>query len=530
MSIELFKDEIRYSEQYLKDIIANSKSEESRSLAGANNLLEAIKYIKYGLVANPALIKDMINPESASMGTPFYFSFLDSKLDDTQGLAVKKALAMNNILLIQGPPGAGKSTTIVEMIRQIKKKEPKSKILVTSQTHVAVDNVLEKLIKNNFTSVVRVAAKTETNDLLKDYYLASIFEQYRNSADPAFRELLDNFNKETPSNSDQTLDKVTTNILLSNQANKILLSRDVIGITANSLKRTNFSVADFIDYAIVDEVGKVTFAELMFIARFVKKLILIGDPNQLPAVLNQFQDGQTFDKQAWNHLADEPFINYLFDNVNPSCRVFLNKQYRMAKQIGNYISDCFYTFKDTKLQNGISTVSNPNALNFVDYNPQGHIVAGGQSDNSSAPLSNPYEVQIIKILLDDLKNRGVDITKEVAIISPYAEQVRLIRATFPSIKLENIDSVDAFQGRENKIVIFSCSRNKHVTEFFKKPNRINVAISRAISEIWIVGSKEFCIQVDHLKRYYYYNREDNDIRSFCNHYYFDGTEIKKSQP
>ena len=176
------------------------------------------------------------------------------------------------------------------------------------------------------------------------------------------------------------------------------------------------------------------------------------------------------------------------------------------------------TFTSNGLKYTVTNVANKTVSVSID------------EDNPFATLDNPYEIKIISSLLESLKARGVDINHDVAIISPYADQVKLIKNTFPHIRGENIDSVDAFQGRENKIVIFSCSRNKNVTSFFKKPNRINVAISRAISEVWVIGSKDFCLQVSHLNKYYFYNKIEDNLRSVCNHYYFDGEEIKRSQP
>lgn len=537
MSLEYFKNEIINNKTYLTDMInalENRNNQDAKiGIIGAKNLLESIDYVEKGLVANPQLIMDLIFPNKARMGVIKPVNFYDKHIDETQGLAVKKALAMENLLVIQGPPGAGKSTTIVEMIRQILARDSKIKILVSSQTHIAVDSVMEKLIDNGFKNIVRLDSKTResNNEKLKDVYYSSQFNHYANSAIGDLKNYIDNhaytINRKSDKNRSIT---IGGNTISDACLKSIIMSRNVIGVTANALKNTRLKVSDRIDYAIVDEVGKLTFSELMFVARFAKKMILIGDPNQLPSVLFQFGEGETYSKEAYRYMEVKPFINALFNNVNKYCKVFLNTQYRMAREIGNYISDCFYNYPSFKLKNGVTTVSNPDALNFVDYDRNKCLVGirhtSNQEEMGKKELSNTFELEIVKCILKRCEENGLNIYDDVAIISPYAAQVKLLKDSIPKIK---VDTVDAYQGREAKVVIFTCARNQNVTSFFQKTNRINVAISRAIKEIWIVGSKEFCNEVAYLKKYIDYNITDDDgLKCKCNHYYYDNEEIKKS--
>lgn len=492
----------------------------------ATNLLNALLHIKLGLVANPDLIKDFIYPSEAKGCRKVDVDFFSDKIkgDKTQALAVSMACGMNNLLLIQGPPGAGKTTTILEIIAQLKKRDRKTKILITSGTHVAVDNVIERIIRSLtkkdeyselklYEDVLRVRQKNtdDTEQIINSFNEESLFYYILNKQDDKIQDLIKRYDIEKEEDSNEY-----GNSVLSRYRSNVILKRGIIGVTINALNSCRFDDAQF-DYVIVDEVGKSNFAEIMFAARFAKKMILIGDPKQLPSdVQYEFSDMEATDSY-YKKLNEIPYINYLFENVNRECFLFLNKQYRMVKEIGSYISDTFYN-EPVKLENGRQE-SYGNGLNYVDYDFRSCKVA-------CPPLGNDAEIEIIKSLLNGKLQKANK--KKIAIITPYKEQMRRLRTAFDGvIPKYNINTVDAFQGQENDIVIFSCVRNVgNPTVFFEKINRINVAISRAKNQIWVVGASSYLKNVPCLNAYINYaSKKESNLR--CNKYRYDKNNIVK---
>ncbi len=492
----------------------------------ATNLLNALLHIKLGLVANPDLIKDFIYPSEAKGCRKVDVDFFSDKIkgDKTQALAVSMACGMNNLLLIQGPPGAGKTTTILEIIAQLKKRDRKTKLLITSGTHVAVDNVIERIIRSLtkkdeyselklYEDVLRVRQKNtdDTEQIINSFNEESLFYYILNKQDDKIQDLIKRYDIEKEEDSNEY-----GNSVLSRYRSNVILKRGIIGVTINALNSCRFDDAQF-DYVIVDEVGKSNFAEIMFAARFAKKMILIGDPKQLPSdVQYEFSDMEATDSY-YKKLNEIPYINYLFENVNRECFLFLNKQYRMVKEIGSYISDTFYN-EPIKLENGRQE-SYGNGLNYVDYDFRSCKVA-------CPPLGNDAEIEIIKSLLNGKLQKANK--KKIAIITPYKEQMRRLRTAFDGvIPKYNINTVDAFQGQENDIVIFSCVRNVgNPTVFFEKINRINVAISRAKNQIWVVGASSYLKNVPCLNAYINYaSKKESNLR--CNKYRYDKNNIVK---
>lgn len=493
----------------------------------AKNLLDALLHIKVGLVANPNIIKAFINPKTAISCINENIEFYSKKIkgDKTQAMAVSMACGMKDILIIQGPPGTGKTTTILEIIAQIKKKNKNSKILITSGTHVAVDNVIERIIKSkhskdeytNLKLYDDVLRARQIEDEPNEKSLVNMFDY---SEERVFKDLLNNTNSKTKNIIQQyDYEKIEENnyynAILSKFRSNIILKKGIIGVTINALNSCRFDENVAFDYVIVDEVGKSNFAEIMFAARFAKKLILIGDPKQLPCDIQYTFNNEDDTKKYMEKLNEVPFINYLFENINKGCFLFLNKQYRMVKEIGSYISDAFYN-GDKKLENG-RLDSNGDGLNYIDYNYK-------ECSILNAPLLNKLEVEIIKqLILVKLKNVSKD---KIAVITPYKEQMRYIRKVLINIiPKNNINTVDAFQGQENDVVIFSCVRNTgKPTNFFKKDNRINVAISRAKNQIWVIGASNYLKNVDCLDKYINY-KVTSDVNLKCNNYVYSNEQI-----
>ena len=477
-------------------------------------LLATLENVKNGLVHNPDLIFDLISPGEAKIGAiPQNVEFFANKIDDTQGLAVKKALAMDNLLLVQGPPGAGKTTMIVEMVRQILARHPNARILLTSQSHAAVDNAVERLILEGLGNrICRVKERDTTPDEIKKINLESIVENTKKnwSNDPHFACFLEEF-------KDEKADFCNT--FIAKNIKGFGISRGVLATTINSVSSGGINLWATVDYAIVDEVGKANMAEVLRIASVTDKLILIGDPNQLPAVLKEEPKDNAHTLEVMEELSEHPFTTFLYDNANPAIKVMLNKQYRMCNRIGDLVANHFYTENGKRLLfNGLDRPVE-DALHFVSYDTRNEIVNNQTIAKNRDRRENHTEAKIALLLLRQLlrTHRGDDI----AIITPYVHQVALIREEVEKAGLpltpDRINTVDSFQGSEAKTVIFCCVRNAgQPTLYFTKPNRLNVALSRAIDHIYLIGGTQYVRQVDALADY---------INGPCVKEFFNGTAI-----
>lgn len=521
-SLTHFKAQLSHNEVYFNDIVNALDAEKDIGLRGANaNLITAMDAVKHSVVANPRLIRDLIHPASAAMSSErINVNFTTTLIDASQKSAVKKALLMGNLLAIQGPPGAGKTTTIVEMIKQLRMRDPHVKVLVTSQSHVAVDNVINKLALDGFArDLARVRPTERTESEMAKYDVPRLYNEVMRKSDKKLKRVLDSYRDKNA---------LYGNKYVSANRAGFMLTKDVVGVTINSLSSCNFGVNGMIDYAIIDEVGKCNFAEVLMVAQIAKRLIIIGDPAQLPAVMHPFHDHDTYNKEAYRFIEDNPFVTYIFDNINPAAKEMLDRQYRMSDLIGTYISREFY---GGKLANGDgkNNFYIADALNFIDYDARPYYVGQKKPEKGERTLlQNDREIEIIKELLKTTlrhENR-----KNIAIIAPYQQQVAALRKAFPEFNHRNISTVDAFQGREERFVIFSCVRNYGLpTTYFRKENRLNVAISRAIEKIYIVGSAAYVNQVPYLRNYINFKDEVTTKRGAvtarCNLLYYTGDKI-----
>lgn len=184
---------------------------------------------------------------------------------------VIKALNTEDICVLEGPPGSGKTTCISELILQILKNNPRAKILLMASTHVAVDNVLERLVDYNLPAV-RLGVEDRIADNMKAYKYPEVidteydkFMHYHKNKD-----IETYFNSEIGKAEFERLIRYTTNIVCctTNGIHKYINQRDEIITT------------DF-DYLILDEASKTTIAEFLAVARYAKKWILTGDIKQL---------------------------------------------------------------------------------------------------------------------------------------------------------------------------------------------------------------------------------------------------------
>ncbi len=458
----------------------------------------ALNNFREGIIVNNKLKINLLNPKTISKEElSRRFSESINQLipkNISQYNAVRNSFQDKNIFMIQGPPGTGKTTVIKELILQELKDSPDHKILVTSQANVAVDNVITKLFDNNEhkkylskDSVIRYGNQKKINDQI-------MFTAYEKK-EQNYSKVID---EKTKDSDDFLVEKWNSYINKKDDPNfnigeLFLKNHQVIAATCVGLaqRKAGLDKIDF-DLVIIDEAGKALAGELIIPILRAKKVIIIGDHKQLPPIVNPNIKEDLKIENRYEEILKRSIFERLFDQSKEN-KEMLNTQYRMPAIVGDLISQEFYS---TNLKNGSNTfdkspVFSNNNLNMINMDG----VRGYCNNNEDG--QSPYnlkEVEVIVNLLNKI-NKNIDNKIDIALITPYLGQKnKLIGAIenkdYGRLNID-INTVDAFQGNEADLVIFATTRSKRTTPFFRDNARLNVALSRVVRELWIIGSLKY---------------------------------------
>lgn len=489
VNLDYFKKQLACSISYQR-FLCDYYSNDDAALNSNNSLLSNLYEVSQGVCANPSLILDLIYPSNAKMGKLKSFKSTTDRINNSQYKAVCMALAMNNLMILEGPPGTGKTTVIIELIKQLKLRNNSTRILITSQSHVALDNVIKGFIESNeyLDQIARIRQKEYCG--YKKYSEVSIFKKLIQSVDEKLKKILTSF--------DNTQDERFGNDFLKYNLSMVLANKSIVGVTCNSIPGCHFENGDPYDYVIIDEVGKLSFCELLNVAKIAKKLILIGDSKQLPSILPNcdreknvtFIGMKGFNQDSYSFLKENNYIDDLFSSISYECVTKLNIQYRMSNAIGTYISNTYY---DNEVSNGVDREIE-DAINFISYSKAKKEQYDESTDNikyesEDSNLVNPFEISIIKKLLATILI-GVP-KKDIAIITPYRKQADKISEFIKDIDKSQISTIDSYQGKEFDYIIFCCTRSSGNSNFMDNKRRINVAVSRAKKKIFLIGCGEY---------------------------------------
>ena len=240
---------------------------------------------------------------------------------------------------------------------------------------------------------------------------------------------------------------------------------------------------------IVDEATQCNELDILIPLQFMStKLVLVGDPNQLPAIVRSPQlQGNGFGRSLFERF--EVFFNRDDNCEDPVIR--LDTQYRMHPEICHFPNQAFYR-GELRTSRKIETKLNDNLNPYILF----HISYGQEISSKPGQIVNLKEIDFVSALVRELL-RKFD-SSSIGIITPYQAQLReLTKAIYKISERIEIKSVDGFQGKEKDIIIISCVRSKSKTGtigFLSNYKRINVALTRAKKALYIVGD------VDSLKR------------------------------
>lgn len=455
---------------------------------------------------------------------------ISSKLNQNQKIAVKKVLQANKFHIIQGPPGSGKTHTITEIIKHLYFSG--KRILVTTHTHVALDNIIERLNSIDQKDILRIGRNEKISDKVLKYALdeqiklhpdygkiyekKSLIEQLQNS-DLIFENGIINnyknknifnkifnllFNIKENKNSQDNSHGSPNNFNNIDEINEIKkeiddiknnMQHDIVGgakiIASTVLSSSSFLTKDIeFDYVIMDEASQVPVYLALIPLLKTNKFVLIGDNKQLQPIKNNNA----------SYLLNKSIFNLLIEKY-PNNYTFLNTQYRMNKKISDIASNLYYDNKlltgdavknqKISLKNNKYFLLNEDVITFIDtsdVNFNEVDLAGG--------CCNKYESCLVLHLVDALLSNDIS-CEEIGIITPYRKQKNHI------IKLLNnkginieCDTIYRFQGREKDVIIISfCkSLNKSLNDFQKKfladENQLNVSLTRSRKKLIIIGN------------------------------------------
>jgi superfamily I DNA and/or RNA helicase len=425
-------------------------------------------------------------------------SSLDPTLNASQCEAVRFALAAHDLAVIHGPPGTGKTTTVVELIRRSVRRG--EKVLVCAPSNLAVDNLLERLLAHG-ERAVRLGHPARVLPQLREHTLDLMVEDHPDvrqarkfvkEAFALFRQA-GKWTRARPEPGARHDMRQEARALLADArrleaqaVERILNAAPILCATTTGLDSEVIGQRRF-DLLVIDEACQTTEPGCWVPLLRADRVVLAGDPCQLPpTVLSQEAARQGFGVSL---------LERVVRLYGPAVTRLLNLQYRMHEAIMDFSSREFYegalqadeTVRAHLLCELPGVESSPltqTPVQFLD-------TAGADYDEELEPDGesrlNPQEAALVARKVTALLAAGVA-PGDIAVIAPYAAQVRRLREELPIPGLE-IDSVDGFQGREKEAVVLSLVRSNPEGEigFLADVRRTNVALTRARRKLLVVG-------------------------------------------
>lgn len=451
------------------------------------------------------------------------FSPFNSNLDHSQKEAISKALASKNVFLLHGPPGTGKTTTVVEIILQEVKHG--SKILACAASNIAVDNIVERLARHRV-KLVRLGHPARLlPQVLESALDAQVLRGDNSSLANDIRKEMKALNgkllKTRDKNARRDIQKELRTLSKEERKKQQLAVTDVIknadvvlttltGAVSQKLENTSF------DLVIIDEAAQALEIACWIALLKGSRCILAGDHLQLPPTIQSDEaEKKGLGRTLFERLAD------MYGNDVMS---MLTVQYRMHELIMNWSSKELYNSKIKAhssvaahvlydLEDVKKTSSTEATLLLID-------IAGcdmeEKKDEEESTL-NEGEAEVAMAHAKRLVLSGVQ-ASDIGIITPYNAQVvllKMMKSNEDKLKDMEISTVDGFQGREKEAIIISMVRSNSKKEvgFLSDQRRMNVAVTRARRQCCLVCDTETLSSDGFLKRLIEYFEEHGEYAS-----------------
>lgn len=418
-------------------------------------------------------------------------------LNATQEEAVNHVLAAKEVSIVHGPPGTGKTTTLVEAIYETLHRE--NQVMVCAQSNTAVDWISEKLVDRGI-NVLRIGNPTRVNDKMLSFTYERRFESHPDYSElwgirKAIREIQSSLRKKSHSEKETARNRLSrlrfraTELEVQIDNDLFSEARVVASTLVGSANRvlTNHTFTTL----FIDEAAQALEAACWIAISKADRVILAGDHHQLPPTIKCIE--------AARGGLDRTLMQKVADN-KPETVSLLKKQYRMHEDIMRFSSHWFYQDElkaaPEVSHRGILAYDTP----VVWFDTAGCDFEEDRLSESMSRINKQEAALLVEQLQSYIekisKERVLDESIDFGLISPYKSQVQYIRELIkrnaffkPFRKLITVHTVDGFQGQERDVIMISLVRanDQGNIGFLNDLRRMNVAITRARMKLIILG-------------------------------------------
>lgn len=498
----------------------NSYDEMQNALKQAENLYEKNEEGRITRILTgdkPATFRNDLSPISIP------------SLNASQQTAVNRILAANEVAVVHGPPGTGKTTTLVQAIKAIIQQE-RHQVLVVAPSNTAVDLLSEKLSDQGL-NVLRVGNPARVSERLFSLTLDSKMAEHNSNKDikrlkkqaSEFRDMAHkykrNFGKAERDQRKALFDEAR-NIMKQVENTEQYIIDDLLNkaqvITATLVGANNYMVRQLkYKTVVIDEAGQALEPACWIPILKAQKVILAGDHFQLPPTIKS------------NEAAQKGLSTTLLEKcvaLHPEAVTLLEEQYRMHEMIMGYSSAVFY---ENRLKAHASVAqhllfANDTPISFVDT-----AGCGFDEKSEGTSITNPEEASFLfkhlRQLVTELSaHYQPENFPSIAIISPYRQQVQILQELLPhSTALQlyshkiSVNTIDSFQGQERDIVYISMARSNTEGKigFLSDIRRMNVAMTRARKKLVVIGDSGTLSQLPFYEDFIAYTADRNAYQS-----------------
>jgi len=438
-------------------------------------------------------------------------------LNPTQEEAVNLVLRAKDVAIVHGPPGTGKTTTLVEAIRETLMRE--NQVLVCAQSNMAVDWISEKLVDRGI-NVLRIGNPTRVNDKMLSFTYERRFESHPDYPQLwALRKAIRELRSHRRRGDERYHQKVES---LKSRATEleIRINNELFGearVIASTLVGSANRLLDGQKFGtlFIDEAAQALEAACWIPMRRVSRVILAGDHCQLPPTVKSLAAL----KAGLGTTLMERIVA-----MHPEAVTLLRMQYRMNDDIMRFSSDYFYggqvmSAPEVRYRSILDLDTPIEWLSPAELSENSELSELSENSEYSEPSAPSYREQFVgesfgrinraeaEMTLDTLqryferigKQRLLDERIDVGIISPYRAQVQLLRRLLmkreyfkPFRRAISVNTVDGFQGQERDVIVISLVRSNDEGQigFLRDLRRMNVAITRARMKLIILGDRE----------------------------------------
>ena len=446
--------------------------------------------------------------------SPLHFPYLNATQED----AVNKVLRAKDVAIVHGPPGTGKTTTLVEAIYETLRRE--NQVLVCAQSNMAVDWISEKLVDRGV-NVLRIGNPTRVNDKMLSFTYERRFEAHSDyemlwALRKAIREVKTNRKK-----GDQKYHQKVERLKERATELELRIKNDLFSearVIACTLVGSSSRILEGQKYStlFIDEAAQALEAACWIPIRRVSRVILAGDHCQLPPTVKSFE--------ALKAGLGKTLMERIVEN-KPEVVTLLKMQYRMNEEIMRFSSDWFYNNQvesspDVKYRS-ILDLDVPMSwidTSQFDFPEESGISFKEEFVGETFGRINKAEAELTMLALQQYfekigKERILEERIDVGVISPYRAQVQYLRQQLkkreffkPFKGLISINTVDGFQGQERDIIMISLVRANDDGQigFLRDLRRMNVAITRARMKLIILGDASTLTRHPFYKKLYEY--------------------------